>query len=190
MTVGTMARIRTVFTGVGGTPAYSNFYFDADETSARDYFEPVVDFWTTMKPHYFLGVTAQVQGDIAIVNSADGAIVGSSSGVSASITGTATGDLLPTSSSGLLRMKTGVYVNSREVRGRCFVPYPVEPDNGPGGGVSSGYVTTLLAAGGTLQGITGSNGAWVVWSRKNGQFFQVASVDVWGIWAVMRSRRD
>lgn len=190
MAVGTMARIRTVFTGVGGTPAYSNFYFDADATGAGDYLEPVADFWSAMKSHIFVSVAMTTQGEIAIIDSATGNIVGTDSNSDIITQGTATGDLLPTSSSGLLRLRTGVYTGSREVRGRCFVPYPVEGDNGPGGGISSAYGSALLGAANDLLGITGSNGAWVVWSKKNGSYEYVSSVSVWGLWAVMRSRRD
>lgn len=111
----------------------------------------------------------------------------------AGFAGSATGDLLPTQTQGLIRWRTQGVVNGRRVVGRWYIPQPAESFNGSNGNPISSYVTGLGAGvtGLLTAGSTASTPA--VWHRKT----PTTGGSVWGIvggqglsvWAVQRGRR-
>jgi hypothetical protein len=189
MPTGTIGRVRTVFTGVAGTPAYSNFYFDATTTNAADYQPMVGNFWSSIAGGVWGSVSGTVQGQVDVLNASTGQVIGFGTASDISIDFTDTNAELPPSTSGLLRLLTGQYVGGRQVQGRCFIPYPTRGED-VDGAPSSDYRTAVQAAAEELQAVDNANGAWVVWSRRNGVFEYINAFSVWNKWAVMRSRRD
>lgn len=185
----TIARVRTVFTGVAGTPAYSNFYFDDDGTAAGVYQSAVLDFWNALNGAFAPGVTWTMVNPIPIIESTTGQVVSVVTGDGGTGTESSSHEPLPFATSGLLQLHSGVFVAGREVRGRCFIPYPHEQDQTTGK-PGSDYINAVQDAADTLLGSSGSNGAWAIWSRANARFELVTSTAVWSNWAVMRSRRD
>ena len=189
MGTSTMARVRTVFTGVAGTPWYSNLYFDDDGTAAGVYQTKVKDFWTAIfGGHVRSGVVATMENPIAIMNVA-GEVVSVVSGDGGTVTGALSNDPLPPATQALLQLHTGVFVAGREVRGRCFIPGLTEADNSTGVPGAT-LISDIQDAASDLQGASGANGAWVVWSKRNAVWEPVSDMICWNKYAVLRSRRD
>ena len=185
----TIARVRTVFTGLAGTPGMSNFYFDADTSSAASYQPFVADFWDNISFMYKTGLVVTTLGQVDVIDPTTGQIVGYGTGSDIVTGGSDGGDELPPATNGLIRIHTGVFHSGRELQGKCFVPYPTENANTAGVPLST-YRSTITDACTTLNDISHANGAWCVWSRTNGLFELVSTVSVWQQWAVLRSRRD
>ena len=184
-----MARIRTVFTGVAGTPWYSNLYY----TGAGAALNPanahalVAAFWNAYKPNVTSAVTYTVQGEIPIIDDVSGNITSTVTVAAVTAPCTGAGDSLPFATQGLVRLLTSSFINGRRVRGRLFLPAPLES-------LSTSAVPTgalITAVNTTATTMMGSPGQQLnVWSRKNGVAVAVTSVSMWNQWAVMRSRRD
>lgn len=184
-----LARVRTVMTGLPGTPAYSNFYFDAGTGDAGVYQSLVLDFWTALAGQIRMTLTMSMVNPIPIINDTTGEVVDVAVGDGGSVNSTGNTDELPPMTSGLLQMHTGVFYNSRELRGRCFIPYPLETSSTDGKPTST-YTDLIQATAEDLLGSEGANGAWRVWSRTKLVSNAVSSVAVWNQWASLRSRRD
>jgi hypothetical protein len=184
-----VARIRTVFTGVGGSPAYSNLYFDDDGTAAGVYQSFVFDMWSTLKDIIDSRVTLTMVNPIPIIDTATGQTTGVVTGDGGTVVCTSSGDPLPPATSGLVQLHTGVFSGGREIRGRCFIPYPTEGQN-TAGLPTSGYKGELIAAFEEMNGISGANGALSVYSRVHHGSELVTSIAAWDQWASLRSRRD
>jgi hypothetical protein len=114
-------------------------------------------------------------------------VVGSVGVTSVGATGTASGDTLPPAIQGLAMLRTGIYANGREVRGRLFLPGPTEGVN-TSGAPNSTYTGAWQSALQTLA--NDSTNEWVVYSRVHHVTPVVFSVQVWGKWASLRKRRD
>lgn len=193
-----MYRIRSITTGVAGSPWYTNLYFDEGAgltaTGARD---AVVAFWTALQPIMINDVTTSVEAEAARVNYASGEIEGYNSVTAASVVGTQTAAPLPYANQGLITTQTAAVLRSRRVRGRIFVP---------GLSISAVDATTGTPTGATLtvmstaaQGLVSATGAdLVVWSRPYtavgitlpGSRYSVTSAAARDFFSVLRSRRD
>lgn len=184
-----MLRIRTVFTGVAGTPYYSNLYSQAgdDADSAAAACAAVGDFWSTFRPSWNAMLRYEVQADVAVINPATGGLTGAVVGQSATGIGTGVGEFLPLFTQLLIGWNTGVVSGGRFVRGKCFVPGFLEINNDGNGRPDSPLKNLALTA--ALK-IVNSDSDFVVWSRKNGTTAPITSTQINGAWAVLRSRRD
>ena len=146
MPTGTIGRVRTVFTGVAGTPGYSNLYFDASTTTAAAYQPFVADFWDSIKGKISADCKMTIQGEVAVLDASDGSIVGFGAGSDIVVQGTSGDGRLPLVSSGLVQWRTGVYEGGREIRGRTFIPYPTVADLDGAGVPNSSYISVIQAA--------------------------------------------
>ena len=101
------------------------------------------------------------------------------------------GEVLPTTLNGLIRWATGNVVAGRQLKGRTFVPAPVEAENTTGGVVNAAYITGVGTAISALLGA--ANAELVIWSRPTperlGSHGTVIGGTVWQQWAVQRGRR-
>lgn len=185
----TVARVRTVFTGVAGAPAYSNLYFDDDGTAAGVYQTAAFTMWSTVKDLIDPRVTLTMVNPIPIIETTTGQVVSVVTGDGGTVLCTSSGDPLPPATSGLVQFHTGEFQGGRETRGRCFVPFPTEGQN-TAGLPTAGYKSELVAAFETMNGSSGANGAHCVYSRANHDFKLVTDYAVWDQWASLRSRRD
>lgn len=189
MAVGTdtMIKVTQVATGVAGTPYYLSAYFNASVSTPqacadawRNLLMPVASTYTA--PYTFLAVT-----EVGLVNAINGDLVGTEPVTLPQLIGTGAGEPLPAATSLLIRWRSGEYVGGREIRGRTNVARLAEADSTNGVPSSSllttwqGRLTTFLAA---------ANAKHVVWSPKNGTWAATTAGNVWGQWAVLRSRRD
>lgn len=190
-----MARVRTVFTGVAGTPWYSNIYIGAIGSGIdfQAYTDAVGDFWESQASVLRGDVDYTVEGDLAILNDATGEItrVEGTTGVSGSFTSAA--EPLPTQTQLLLRVLTNTYLNGRRIRGRIFIPGYCEPSSTAGRPAP----TLLTDVPASFEATIGAlPHPVVVWHKPNaetgapGSQHAYDSIQVWSEWSVLRSRRD
>jgi hypothetical protein len=189
MAVSTVARIRTLFTGVAGSPAYSNLFFDASTVDAGTYQTAVLEAWDSNSSVFQSALTITMVNPIPIINVATGQVVDVAVGDGGDTQGTDSNDALPPTNCALVRMHTGIFVAGREIRGRCFVPYFTEA-NSTGGKPTSAFVAGWNTVFNNLQGTSGANGAMVVYSRAHARAEYITSFDTWTQWGSVRSRRD
>lgn len=198
-----VARIRTIFTGVAGTPWYSNLYFldDGSTSIATLAAGWVKDFWDDIAPFMLSSIRYTLEPLVPTYDEENGNLVRQTTVSALTATGTDSTTALPWATQGLIRLRTTGIVNNRAVHGRIFVPGApeVQSDNGV---PVTGYKSGLQAAITTL--ITNSSSSLAVWARpypgdpdadppkaaRPGSQHIVTASDVWSQWAVMRSRRD
>lgn len=184
-----MLRVSTVMTGVVGAPYFSQIYFGGTTVGqAAPAAAAVRGFWDSIKGLITAGLVMQVQPDVEAVDPVTGLITGvfSTSSVAVNSGGNAP---LPKATQGLLRLRTGVYVSGKEIRGRIFIP--ALANDSQLGGVPSAALTAGAQSACTAMAVAGAAaGDLVVWSRKNGQHADVVSNSLWNQFAVLRSRRD
>jgi hypothetical protein len=111
----------------------------------------------------------------------------------AAFSGSAAGDVLPAQTQGLLRWNTNGIVNGRRIRGRWFIPLPVEADSDANGAPVTAYKTALAAGATALLASPSTPSTPAVYHRASSS----SSASVWGItggtpgpaWSVQRGRR-
>lgn len=194
-------RVRTIFSGVAGTPWYSNLYFDADGVTptAQENVDDTDAFWTAMANLIDNAISWTVGPEVPVLDETTGTLVGVTSVTAGTGVGTAAGDALPYATQGLVRLATDDFVAGRRVRGRIFLPGIDENFNGPSGVPTSTFLTTVQGA---IDGLIAAGGL-LVWARpfpgaegppvrpaRAGSKASITASSVWTQWAVMRSRRD
>lgn len=180
-------RVRVVYTGVAGTPWYSNFYTLNGAVTPAVAHSNVVSLMNAWAPEIGAGITATVEGDVSILESTTGQTTGVTTVAPVNVSATGTGDHLPYQTQGLVRLLTGSFAGGRQVRGRIFVPGPREAISA-GAVPNAAYKTTLTN--GFQAYLTAVGPAAVVWSRKNLSTPAIASFSIWDKFAILRSRRD
>lgn len=180
-------RVRTTFTGVDGTPWYSNMYFEYAVDGASVVVDRVRDFWTGQLTQIHDSVTAVVDGDVAVVDAVTGLTVNVESTASLTIDFSAAGDMLPAATQMLIRWSTGLFPAGRQIQGKTFCPGHME-QNSTLGKPTAGLITAANVYAAALYAPTDYR--FVIYSPKNGAGYRVVSHTVWDKWAVLRSRRD
>ena len=150
-------------------------------------------FWESAKTVMDPGITVDYDPVCIAVESTTGVLTGAFTGTDpASTVGTATGDVLPHQTQGLVKFSTASVFNGRRLRGRLFVPGPVESANGATGSPSSAYVTALNTAGALLLAAGATASVANVWHRPVagvGGASAITAVSASTSWSVLRSRR-
>lgn len=183
-------RVRTVFTGLPGSPYLNTAYWVSaanDATSAQQAVDAMRDFWAAVASNITSGGTWTVEGDVPVLESTTGDIVRANAVTLRSGATTLSAEPLPAATQGLIRLNTTVFVGGRRILGRWFVPLPGENAN-VNALPSSLYISGINTALATLTSAPVPD--LVVWSRKNGSFHAVSTAAVRPMWAVLRSRRD
>lgn len=184
-----MYRVNTVFSGplvAGG--GISRFYFDEAGGTPAQAHAAAVNFWNAVDEVMSTQVAFTVEAEVELVDASTGAITGIESTDPYSASGTGSGDPLPPATQGLVRWRTGAFVNGREVRGRTFLPGMLESLNDSAGRPNSGALTVINNAAGNLIGDADSE--LVIFSRTRALQATVVSGQAWSQWAQLRSRRD
>lgn len=200
-----MLRVRTLLTGVAGSPWYVNTYhFGSDQADADNATARVRVFWDTIKAKIVSGVTIQVQTDVADVAEVDGEITTYLSSPTLPVTATGSGLPLPFSNQALVRLGTDAVARGRRVQGRLLIPGYVTGESTFTGTPTAGSISSTNAAAAPLR-TPGGTGALGVWHRPlytpsvgslppvlidPGQFHPATSAIMQPKWAVLRSRRD
>lgn len=192
MAVTEMLRVRTVLTGVAGSPYYMTGYFDAQTGTPTQ----AITAW-----HTFIsggggatsggipsGARVETLGEVQLVNPVNGDVTGAVVGTPAVTTGTGVGPFLPPANQLVVRWRTGIYESGREIRGKTFIPSRLESESTATGQVETAATTAFNSLASAL--IANALVDLVVWSRKYGQWALVSSGSTWNQFGVLRSRRD
>lgn len=186
-----LTRVTTRFVGSPATGGGINRLYFEDSLSPAAAAGAVVDFWEACAAVQVNTLQMIVDGTMEIVDVTTGQITGLATTDTVTVTGANAQDPLPKASQGLLRLRTGEFIEGRERRGRIFIPGLLEANN-DAGQVSTSLRNALNTAGEILT----ATDFFCVYSRPkpdvpgSGAFSLVASVDCWSQWAVLRSRRD
>jgi len=184
---GHMWRVTQVATGVAGSPYYLTHYFDKLTGTAQQAADAWRNFLSAGVSTYTAPMIFNPITEVGEVDPTTGDLVGLSVVSVAGITFTGAGDPLPPATSFLIRWRTGIYLNGKEVRGRTNIPRLAETDNTlgvPNAALITAWQTRLN----TL--LTAATPSPVVYSPKNGLFAYVTAASPSNSWAVLRSRRD
>ena len=166
----------------------STFYFNSTVGTAAQQVAAVAAFLNGIQANISTQATWQTSGDVATLNIGTGVLEAVTSVAQSTGAGTASGDMCPPATQGLVRALTNVVVAGRLLRGRIFIPGVPEASNGSSGGPVSGYRTAIDAAAATLLG--DANTEWSVWSLTHGVLASVTAANTWSKFATLRSRRD
>jgi hypothetical protein len=105
----------------------------------------------------------------------------------------AAGDALPLQTQGMLSLSTSTFVAGRRLKGRQFLPFPLEGSNTSLGTVSPTYTTALNTAAALLSTAVVTPMSQRVWHRpvggSGGLSAAVSSRAASTQWAVLKSRR-
>lgn len=183
-----MNRVRVVWTGVAGSPYYSNFYSINTATTPPAAHAAVTSLIQALQPRYSVNLTARIEGDVALVESTSNSIVGVNTVAFQDRTGTAAGGLAPLATQHVVRLLTGTFVNGRQVRGRIMLPGVVTASVGPNGQPLAATLTAIDSAFSAY--IVGLVNSACVFARASGQAVPISFVDTWEQFGVQRSRRD
>jgi hypothetical protein len=170
----------------------SQLFFLNPSSDAQACADAVTDFWDAILPVASTLWHFTVDTTVNVYNETDGELLSVQPVTSIGlVSGTLSGNPIPPSSQGLIKLNTTGIRNNRLIRGRVFVPGAVEDANDSFGLPAGAYKTALVAA---AQGLVDDATAnWCVWSRpvagSGGEAPTVVAVEAWDYWAVLRSRR-
>lgn len=180
-------RVQIVSTGVAGSPYYTTFHFIASAGTASQAAVDATGFWGTVDQYMDSALTWDLDTAVETIDSNTGNVVAVTDVATATGTGGSVADMLPPSTQGLVRWRTGNYVGGREIRGKTFLPAMTEVNSTDGEPIAA-----------TITGI--ENAALALWSSPNSQlcvysrtynaYAPVSAASMWARWAVLRSRRD
>lgn len=182
-----LARVRTIFTGVAGTPWYSNMYFLLGGTTGAVWAATVADFWDQMAVLINANVDYQVQPEIAILDDATGDLVNAQLWAGANGSGLSSTEALPFANQGVILWNTAQFIGGRQLRGKTFVPGLTQTANDQGQ-LQAGTQEDIQAIADDLVGA--DNVGLVVYSPTNHTSGFVGSATVSSTIGVLRSRRD
>lgn len=182
-----MYRVRTVFTGVAGTPWYSNHYFAVDGTTPAAAISAVNGLWGGLVGYIRNEVNITVEGEVLTMDSVTGQATGAANLANVTFPGTSTLSALPPATQGLLKWSTSSFQNGRQVGGKTYVPGITQGASNEGDPTTF-FVSAMQAAGEAFISYADSNP--VVWSKTNGTAPLINGVTGWTKFGVMRSRRD
>lgn len=182
-------RVRFEITGPAGAPWLSTMNFQGTTlTNAQDSADAVRAFWLALQGSIVDTATGRVLPEVLIINDVTGEPTGIFSITPGDpITFTASNTLLPRTTQALVRWRTGVYSNGREIRGRTFIPGLTQVANNQGR-PASGITSTLTTAANAL--ISDVDSVFGVYSKRNGALAVVNAASVWNEFAELRTRRD
>lgn len=178
-------RVNVTWSGVGGTPYLSSFWFEGEtQTAADNAVTAVGTFVGAVDALIDGGVTWATQAEVIQVDLSSGKPEGLWDTTPVTGSGGASGVAVPFAAQGLLRLRTGSFVGGREVRGRLFIPGLLASQDGT---PTATQISTINGHAATL--IADSNSEWVVYSREKALTATVVSATLWSQWAMLRSRR-
>lgn len=197
-----MFKVKVRWQGFTGSPGWSNFYFDGQGDSflaPED--APIVagrvsTFLTNIKGMFPNTVQWKIQSDVEAISAATGELLNVHAITDIPVITGSGGTAGYSAASGfVVTWRTAGVRNGRRVRGRTFLVPAASISYGTDGTIESVTLGTLTTQATTLAGIGGTS-PLQVWSRpstpgaSDGTNFDVSSVSVPDLAAVLRSRRD
>lgn len=183
-----MLRVRTVVTGVAGSPYYIVGYFEDLGDNEQQCVDAWSDFTAVDPGAQKQGSRWETEGEVEVVNPITGDTVGVRQATPVVINGITDLPVLPLSQQLLVRWRTGVYVAGREIRGRTNLPIQFVANSTSTGTPTSTIIDATNIRATTLQEQILAE--LVVWSKKNGRWERVTTSSTWNQFSVLRSRRD
>lgn len=184
----TLYRVRVALSGdavAGG--GLSTYYFRTVDGTAQQAATAVATLWVALEPQLNGALTWTSNSQVDTIETTTGKVTASTAVTNATGVGDSASERLPEATQLLVRLRTGVYQNGREVRGRLFIPGMTEANSSNGTPLGA-MVTSINSAFATLVGTANAN--WVVYSPRYLNAFDVSSANCWGDeFAVLRSRR-
>lgn len=186
-----MLRVRTVFTGVTGSPWMNTLNFGGpgqtgNQTDADAAVAATGAFWGAVDALINTAVSWATLPEVLFLGD-DGVAAASFATTPATGTGAGAAEIMPFATQALIRTLTGVFVGGRQLRGRIFIPGLTEASN-QSGSVIAATQTALQTAANTLNAVV--TPPLAVWSKTHATVEPVSSATVWSQFAVLRSRRD
>jgi hypothetical protein len=145
-------------------------------------------FWNARKADVDDSLAVQMDGVVLSIDEETGLPVDATAVDADTFTGTNDTDLLPSMNQGLLQLRTGVYVEGRELRGRIFLPGWGENKSTAGRPSVSTLNDWVASANAELLGAL--DATIVVYSLTHKVFAPVIAITAWNEFAVLRSRRS
>jgi hypothetical protein len=148
-----------------------------------------------MAPAFVNTYTFNVQSDVALINDADGALVGGlTPAAPATVVGTGGSAGMPIAAMALVRLRTGIIVHGRALKGRWFLGPVASGIVNTAGQISAAQQATFNTPANALLTGGATSSQPKVWHRANddgpGSSEFIVSCSAWNELAVMRSRRD
>jgi hypothetical protein len=185
-----MLRVTTRFIGPPGSPYWSTHYFGGGTQPEADAAAAAVrTFWAGLVSGLRTDMLATIEPEVEQVDPVGGNVVAVYQTDVPSVDMTSTGDPLPMSTQLLVRWRTGVFVEGKEIRGRTFIPGYTENSSTAGRPIATTISGVLTLAQGLITDAAAA-GELVVYSPTYDQAAAVTATSVWTEWAVLRSRRD
>lgn len=182
-------RVRTRFGGglvVGG--GINDLYFLQASGTAAQAVAAVAALYNAVAPGISPQVTFVTDPEVLTIDDATGGGVTITTITPNNGVGSGTGEPLPPTTQGLIRLRTAGFVGGREIRGRIFIPGYVEARNSSVGTPDSTAINQMNNGIAAL--LAAANSDLVVYSPTHHTSVPVLSANAWGQWAVLRSRRD
>ena len=185
-----MREVLTDITTPSGSGKVAVMYFD--ETQPADPQTAAVQaFWSGIAPQLDQAFRFRVRSNGRLVDEATGQLQGFWSGVGyTEVTGQGSGGAVADATQVLVRWRTGVVRNGREVRGRTFIP-GLNRVNLASGNIGEAYRSAIEVEANDF--LTTTSIGFGVWARPKagspGALVQVTDADVWSELAVLRRRR-
>jgi len=195
----TALRVRATLTyGTGGPGVHTSYWIPGTTggvtADATDVVARVRAFFAAVQTLYPNSTTVQVQTDVAQFNDTTGGLVGTLSAASVgSVVGTGGSAIGPLASMALIRLRTGLVLNGRALRGRWYMGPLAATTISTVGGLTTGGVSAFNSAAAGLLAAGATTSVLAVWNRPGtagGLTTGVTSASTWDQLAVLRSRRD
>lgn len=180
-------RVRTVFTGVQGSPWLNTLWFDQSTGTAQQAANAAAAFWGTVDNRMATNVLWATEAAVYRVDETTGQPTSVDQTTVSSGAGSGSATQLPIQTQGLCRLRSGIFVGGREVRGRFYIPGLTENDNDLGA-PNAGVLAVVNPALTTLAAGTGYSLS--IFSRVHGALYDVTSQEMWTTWSSLKTRRD
>jgi hypothetical protein len=185
-----MLRLTIEWTGMTGAPYYTTLHFGGSTLGEAGTAVTTVMAWLNLVDSSISNqLTANIQDDVYQVDVATGLVINSFPVVSAAVPMANVAEPLPHYTQVLHRLRTGVYVAGRELRGRLFLPGIVEADS-INGIPAAPLLTYLASSWNSTFGAMASSNTVQVYSPTHHQAENVQNMSLWSQFALLRSRRD
>lgn len=182
----TIKRVRTEWTGLPGGPGLSTIYF-TNAATEQQVVDAVRDFWTALNSRICTPAIWTVQGDVDLIDDSTGNIISVQTATPRTGNGSDAGQMLSYGTQGLLNLRTGVYQNGREIRGKIYVPVPSTTSNNDGVPQST-YSAALVTAYAAMEATAAASDV-VVYSPTNGLSVPVSAPNPSAYFARLKSRQ-
>lgn len=195
-----LVRVQTVWTGVAGSPYYTNLYCIGPlaTNNGNDMATAWRTFLNTLQATLRTGLVATIDPELLEFDETTGIVTGAGNTIQAPVSFSGLGDALPPANQALIRWTTAGIVHNRRVRGRTNIPGGLEASSAPDGSLLPGAITSLQSAATAF--LTTMSGRFRVWAQpfegtadnppRPGSMHAVTGSQIAPFWAILRSRRD